>query len=227
MDASTFRVPPRVAALAQRQQLGALVAAHKGDHPLVECLTGLVIAAILFGAAAGVGWLGQFFLVKPLAILVILLAIGGLAATGYAFFRLFRAYVVVYHYQHGLVWTRNRRTDAAQFSWIDEMYVTRKDAKATAAGLVTFDGRTLDVTGADKADYTAFVDRHRGGADRPPPPGPAGPPRGQPRPARRRHQRPRDRRHRRPRRRRPHRRDRRPAGQGRPAGRRRRPSSAS
>ncbi|WP_327008283.1 hypothetical protein OHA72_14120 [Dactylosporangium sp. NBC_01737] len=159
MDASTFRVPPRVAALAQRQQLGALVGAHKGDHPLVECLTGLVIAAILFGAMAGVGWLGQFFLVKPLALLVILLAIGGLAATGYAFFRLFRAYVVVYHYQHGLVWTRNRRTDAAQLSWIDEMYVTRKDAKAIAAGLVTFDGRTLDVTGADKADYTAFVDR--------------------------------------------------------------------
>lgn len=162
MDASTFRVPPRVAALAQRQQLGALVAAHKGDHPLVECVTGLVIAAVLFGAAAGVAWVGsvvEFLQVKALALLVLLLAIAGLAASGYAFFRLFRAYVVVYHYEHGLAWTRNRRVDAAAFSWIDEMYVTRKDTKATAAGLVTLDGRALDVTGAEKADYPAFVDR--------------------------------------------------------------------
>lgn len=162
MDASTFRVPPRVAALAQRQQLGALVGAHKGDHPLVECATGLVIAAVLFGAAGGIAWvvsLVEFLQLKVLALLVLLLAIAGLAATGYAFFRLFRAYVVAYHYEHGLVWTRNRRIDAAPFSWIDEMYVTRKDAKPTGAGLVTLDGRALDVTGAEKAGYPAFVDR--------------------------------------------------------------------
>ncbi|MEV4509427.1 hypothetical protein AB0K00_10765 [Dactylosporangium sp. NPDC049525] len=162
MDTSTYRVPPRVAALAQRQQLGALVAVHKGDHPLVECATGLVIAAVLFGAAAGVGWvvsLVEFLQIKVLALLVLLLAIGGLAAAGYAFFRLFGAHVVVHHYAHGLVWTRNRSVDAVPFSWIDEMYVTRKDAKATAAGLVTLDGRTVDVTGAEKPDYTAFVDR--------------------------------------------------------------------
>jgi hypothetical protein len=170
MDASTFQAPPRVTALAQRQQLGGLVAVHKGAHPVVECLTGLVISAILFGAAAGISWLVskvEFLQFKVLAMAVILLAIGGLAAAGYAFFQLFRAYVVVYHYQHGLVWTRNRSVDAAPFSWIDEMYVTRKEAtgddatgsKITAAGLVTFDGRAVDITGADKADYAVFVDR--------------------------------------------------------------------
>ncbi len=162
MDASTFRVPPRVAALARRQQLGALVAAHKGDHPLVECATGLVIAAVLFGAAGGIAWVVsfvEFLQIKVLALLVVLLAIAGLAATGYSFYRLFRAYVVAYHYEHGLVWTRNRGVDAAPFSWIDEMYVTRKDAKPVAAGLATLDGRMLDLTGAEKPGYQAFVDR--------------------------------------------------------------------
>ncbi|GAB3863460.1 hypothetical protein ACFPIJ_50205 [Dactylosporangium cerinum] len=170
MDASTFQVPPRVAALAQRQQLGSLVAVHKGDHPLVECVTGLVISAVLFGAAAGISWIVsnvEFLQFKLLAMAVVLLAIGGLAAAGYSFFRLFGTYVIVHHYQHGLVWTRNRRVDAAQFSWIDEMYVTRKEvtgdaatgSKITAAGLVTLDGRAVDITGADKADYAAFVER--------------------------------------------------------------------
>ncbi|MEV0127360.1 hypothetical protein AB0H83_02680 [Dactylosporangium sp. NPDC050688] len=159
MDASTFRVPPRVAALATRQQLGTLVAGHKGAHPVVECLSGLVIAGLLFGASAGVYWVGQFFAVKPLAMLFLLLVLAGLAAAGYAFHLLFRPYVVVYHFEHGLVWTRNRRADAAQFPWFDEMYVSRKEAKATAAGLVTLDGRELDITGADKPDYTTFVDR--------------------------------------------------------------------
>jgi hypothetical protein len=158
MDASTFSVPPRVAALARQQQLGALVAGHKGSHPVVECVTGLVIALILFGAGAGVAWLGQFFQIKPIAMLVILLMIAGLAASGYSFFKLFRPRVVAYHFEHGVVWTSRRRVEAAQFSWIDEMYVTRKDAKAVAAGLVTFDGRTLDLDGADKPQYTAFVD---------------------------------------------------------------------
>jgi hypothetical protein len=159
MDSSTFRVPPQVAALAQRQQFGALVGGHKGDHPVVECATGLVITAVLFGAAAGVAWLGQFFPVKPLALLVLLLGIAGLAAAGYSFYKLFGAYVVVHHFEHGVVWTRNRRTEAAPFARIDEMYVTRKDATATAAGLVTLDGRAVDITGAHKPDYTAFVDR--------------------------------------------------------------------
>ncbi|MDG6105478.1 hypothetical protein Daura_47170 [Dactylosporangium aurantiacum] len=159
MDASTVHVPPKVAALAARQQLGMPVAGHKGTHPVVECLTGLVIAGVIFGVAAGVYWVGQYIMVKPLAMLFLILVLAGLAATGYAFYLLFRPYVVVYHFEHGLVWTRNRRTEAAQFSWVDEMYVTRKDAKATAAGLVTLDGRELDITGADKADYTAFVDR--------------------------------------------------------------------
>ncbi|GAA3201665.1 hypothetical protein ACFO1B_06360 [Dactylosporangium siamense] len=170
MDASTYQVPPRVAALAQRQQLGSLIAAHKGDHPLVECGTGLVISAVLFGAAAGISWIVsnvEFLQFKLLAMAVVLLAIGGLAAAGYAFFRLFGAYVIVHHYQHGLVWTRNRSVDAVPFSWIDEMYVTRKEAtgdaatgsKITAAGLVTLDGRAVDITGADKADYAAFVER--------------------------------------------------------------------
>lgn len=159
MNASTFRVPPRVAALAQRQQLGTLVAGHKGSHPVVECLIGLLIAGLLFGGAAVVYWIGLFIAVKPLAMLFLLLVLAGLAASGYAFYLLFRPYVVVYHFEHGLVWTRNRRADAAPFSWIDEMYVTRKDAKATAAGLATLDGRVLDITGTDKPDYTAFVDQ--------------------------------------------------------------------
>ncbi|MEV0559926.1 hypothetical protein [Dactylosporangium sp. NPDC050588] len=162
MDASTVSVPPRVAALAERQQLGAHVAMHKGDHPVVECATGLVISAILFGAAALISWIVssiEFLQVKALALIVVLLAIAGLAAAGYAFYRLFGAYVVVHHYEHGLVWSRNRSVDAAPFSWIDEMYVTRKDDKITAAGLVTLDGRAVDITGADKTDYKAFVER--------------------------------------------------------------------
>ena len=40
------------------------------------------------------------------------------------------------------------------------MFVTRNaDATATAVGLVTFDGRSLDITGAHRPDYTAFVGR--------------------------------------------------------------------
>jgi hypothetical protein len=161
MDVTTYRVPPRVAALAERQQLGRLITAHKGDHPVVECVTGLVIAAVLFGAAAGISWIVsniEFLQIKVLALVVLLLAIAGLAAAGYSFYRLFGAYVVVHHYEHGLVWTRNRSVDAAPFSWVDEMYVTRKDDKAKAAGIVTLDGRAVDVTGSEKDGYTAFVD---------------------------------------------------------------------
>ncbi|MET7417667.1 hypothetical protein [Dactylosporangium sp. NPDC005555] len=142
MDASTYRVPPQVAALAERQQLGPLVAVHKGDHPVTECLTGLVISAVLFGAAAGISWVVsniEFLQFKLLALAVVLLAIAGLAAAGYSFYRLFGAYVVVHHYAQGLVWTRNRSVDAAPFSWIDEMYVTRKETAVKAAGVVTLD----------------------------------------------------------------------------------------
>ena len=69
MDASTSRAPARVAATAQRHQLGDHVDGLKGDNPVVTCVTAIVVALVLFAAAAGVNWLVHLIQVKPLALL--------------------------------------------------------------------------------------------------------------------------------------------------------------
>jgi len=147
--------PAAVAGLAAERGLGRFDSTRKGDNPFVNLLSCLVLAGILFGAAALINWSLQWIPVKPLAYVALLCALAGVFVVGLGFYLLCQGFGAIYVYEHGVAWTRNGRRDAARWSDVDRLHVARDNkGKLSGAELVTLDGRAaaLPARETDGAD---------------------------------------------------------------------------
>jgi len=158
------RVPAVAADLAARGQLGAPLMVRKGDNPIAILAGCVVFALVLFGIAALVTWLLESVRFRPLGIVAVLCALGGIFLIGYGFYSLFQGFRATYLYQGGLVWTLNGRAFAAAWSEIDRMYLARsgQNQKIASCEIITIDGRQVQVAPREETGRDEFIERLEG-----------------------------------------------------------------
>lgn len=145
-ERSAARLPASVARLAAARGLGAHQVTRKHDNPFATFLSTLVIAGALFGVAALCAWLAEKTEVRAIAIGALLAVLAAMFCVGLGFFELFRGFRVTYLFEHGLVWARNGRADAAAWADLDRLVVAdTTDKRPTVAKVTTLDGRHVPI----------------------------------------------------------------------------------
>jgi len=148
--------PDRVRDLATRQQLGQHLDS-RSTGLAASFVTSLVVALGWFAAAGALGGIVYLVRVRALAVLMIVCIVFGMAAVGFAFYRLARGVRVAHLYDHGVVWTVNGTPSAAGWAEFDRLVLLGATGRPTGGRLVTLDGRTVEVGVQGEAGEDAFL----------------------------------------------------------------------
>jgi hypothetical protein len=103
-------LPDKVSDAAARADLGNLVIAQQGSHPVGNLVFGLVVGGLLVGAGAFLAWLAGAVEIRAIAFLAVLCFIFALIAVAMSIAALLAGFTATYLLEGGLIhqkWPRS------------------------------------------------------------------------------------------------------------------------